>query len=353
MELGKLLHNSGVVADQPENPAVIRQYLDRISYDCVLVDRDAPPEWQDAIKTAPAQDNASPLIFITGPENSSPPPASEIRTVDGYLTRHADSTRLLTEHVRQAIGRIKASIVEKKTPIPSPISLKHPVPYQEHFANSRIIVSTGRITAPGPVEDIVSVMDRGKDRYAILLGDCTGSNGMRDLSYLLLRSRIEMHLAESPGPSQLLCDLNAELCSAGETVDFMTAVAVLVDMNRRRLTYSIAGHHPPLHRRWGGMTWRALPGNGIPLGIKRGETYQEHSRPLSPGDKVLLISDGFLKVRGAVGGLRDGMAALQEIDLLPSDAAPREVLEGIHDFVSTMAGGREISDEVTATLIQV
>jgi hypothetical protein len=355
-ELGKLLTNLGGQADQPENPEVARCCFNSKDYDCVLVDRDVPPLWRAEVEEAVGADSRgnAPLLLFTGPEDSLPSHGELITNVaDGYIRRDGDSTRLLTEHVRKAIGKIRAGIVEKKT-ISSRRNAVDPVqPSMEHFADSRIIVQTGRIAAPGPVEDIVRVCDRGKDRYAILLGDCTSSDGVSVLSHLHLKPRLDMHMAESHCPSQMLSDLNSELCAMGDTLDFMTAVAVFVDIGSRKLTYSIAGHHPPLHRRWGGSSWRTLTGQGIPMGIRSGEKYQEWSRPLGPGDKVLLISDGFLKIRGAAGNFKDGTSALQRIDMLPSDAAPSEVMEGIHELVETVSGGKAVADEITATLIQV
>jgi serine phosphatase RsbU (regulator of sigma subunit) len=133
----------------------------------------------------------------------------------------------------------------------------------------------------------------------------------------------------------------------------MTCVAVQMDMNRKCMTYAAGGQHPPLHRRWGGLSWRTLQDQGIPLGVRSDEKYQEHTKPLAPGDKVLLMSDGFFKIWGAQGGLRDGNAAMQGIDLLPSDAAPTEIIEGIDELVASVAGGKAVADEITATLIQV
>jgi DNA-binding response OmpR family regulator len=352
-ELGKLLRDHGGKADQPVSPAIARKCFSSKQYDCVLMDRDAPPTWRAEVTAALSDFRTSPLIFITGPEDSTAPSFGKMLPADGYVPRQLSSAKLLTEHVRLAVNRIKSSITEPKSTCSTPAPTKHDSPHKEQFADSRIIVHTRRITADSPTEDVVSIRDMGNDRYSILLGDCAGQGRIGDLSYMLLRSRLETHMAECTSPAHLLNELNSELCAAGDAVDFMTSVAVQVDMNRRRMTYAVAGHHPPLHRRWGGRAWQPLSGQDIPLGIRCNEKYHEHTKPLLPGDKVLLISDGFLKIRGALGCIKDGETALQSFDLLPSDAAPSEVLEGIDDLVASVAGGHAVADEITATLIQV
>jgi CheY-like chemotaxis protein len=351
--LGSLISDLGGHADQPTHPAEVEELWGKGQYDCVLVDRDVPREWRSVLEEGRSENSPAPLVFLTGPQESQPPSARVLNRADGYLPRGRESTELLTEHVRRAISRL---VVSPARPVEGKARTEAIAPStcrREHFESSRIVVQTRRIATPGPVGDIVSVRNKGNDRYAVLLGDYTGPIGMEQLGNLRLQGRVEMHLAESSGPAQLLSDLNMELVQAGSAVDYMTAVAVLVDLRRKRLTYSVAGHHPPLHRRWGGVRWHSLTGHGIPLGVRGGEKFFEHSRPLASGDKILLISDGFLKMRGARSGMLDCEEVLECIDSLPSDAAPSEVLEGIAEMVTSVTGGRVASDEITATLIQI
>ncbi len=351
--MGKMLEEFGGKADRPRDPTHARNLLTTTEYDCVLMDKDAPLAWRAAVEEN-AQDGAPmPLLFLTGPSGSGPPAAKAISNADGYFPRHRDSTRLLAEHIRRGIGKIVAARKHSRATAPATSEWRPVYGSEERFADSKIIVQTQKIPAPGPIEDIVRVCDRGDGRYAILLGDCTFPGKVGELGTIFLRTRIDAYLAESPGPGKLLGDFNLEMLQAGEAIDFMTAVAVLVDLSRMMLTYAVAGHQSPLHRRWGARQWHTLSGTGIPLGIRAGEKYREYSRKLRAGDKILLISDGILKMKGARGGFKNGDAPLRDIDLMPMDAAPREILEGINDLVASVTGGDGVADEITATLIQV
>lgn len=351
--LGDIIANLGADADEPTDPEEVQELCGKRRYDCVLVDRDIPKEWQSALENGSSGEPSVPLVFLTGPEESAPPSAVAISAADGYLPRGAESAELLTQHVRRAISRLVSSPFASAKGEVRGLAAGSLVGGREHLENSKIMVRTRRITAPGPVGDIVSVCNKGNDRYAVLLGDYTGPIGMGKLGSLYLQSRIDMLQAESPNPARLLGDLNAELVRAGSAVDYMTAVAVVVDLRRKRLTYSVAGHQAPLHRRWRGIAWRSLPGDDIPVGVRCGERYREHSRPVASGDKILLISDGFLKMGGGEKGFRSCERALEWFDALPADAAPSEVLDGISEIAVSATGGRMASDEITATLIQI
>jgi serine phosphatase RsbU (regulator of sigma subunit) len=187
----------------------------------------------------------------------------------------------------------------------------------------------------------------------MLLGDFTGPGKLAELEYLRLTHRIGCFFEESAGPDALLNGLNAELLRSQTSIDFMTAVAVQVDLESKKISHSLAGHLPPLHRRWGRRRWKTLPGQGIPLGIRARETYPSHEMRLEPGDKILLISDGFLKMRGSLGGITDPDLAIGCIDDLPPDAAPHEILEGIDDIVRNVTGNDVVADEITSMLIQI
>jgi CheY-like chemotaxis protein len=352
-EFRKLLNSSGCTLDHPDSPTLAMECCAKFNYDCILVDRDVSETWNSFITDALRQKSeAPPLVFVTGPENSAPPVQNPAFLSHGYLTREPSSAAILADHIKIAVNRIRESVeTERRNKIGNAQSANQKV--REQFVDSHIYVHTKRFPAPGPVEDIVCVSKLGDHRYGVLLGDCTSTGGTGEFSSVFMKGRIETQMAECSGPSQLLEVINSELNQPGHPVDFMTAVAVYADLGEMTISYSNAGHHPPLHRRWGGLSWCPLKGQDIPLGVRGNLKFEEKVRKISAGDKILLLSDGFLKIRRTIGTLKDGVADLSEIDLLPSDAAPNEIIEGIQDIVASNLGGKDVADEVTATLIQI
>lgn len=352
-ELAGLLSELGNVVDHSDNPDLIDLQDCWSDYDCVLLDRDTHKN-NKCYSTPAGGPDPSPLVILTGPEDSSPPDGININNVDGYLPRNRSNVQLLARHLKNSIGHMVNERLGDShsafTPVPT---LRDLTRFRDHYADAGIIIRTRTIPCDGPVEDIALAANCGHGRYSILIGDMTGSANLTDLAMMHLRPRISTYLMECTSPSSLLTELNREVLHNGDSVEFITAVALFVDLENKNISWSVAGHQTPLHRPWQSRRWKSLPGNGIPLGIRSGDHFKEHTLRMSPGDKILLLSDGILKMRGPIGGIKDWESAIGEFDMFPRDAAPIEIMEGIDDFIQSVTHGENVADEITAMLIQL
>jgi serine phosphatase RsbU (regulator of sigma subunit) len=283
---------------------------------------------------------------------------NSIQTIDPAFTaenlRSGNyDVRNLTEHVQNAIERISSYRRDSEISMPH---VQEPVASfvdETAISDSRIIIRTGSFTKFKPSEDIALATNRGDGKYALLLGDFTGPEERRELELMCLKSRIRLSLKESAAPDFMLNEMNSELVLANGAVDFMTAVVMFIDPVRNVLKYSVAGHNPPLYRRWGSRVWQTLRGDGIPLGVRNDRIYPVYEQRVKPGDRILLITDGIYKIKGAGGNSGDYENLVERLNLLPLDAAPHEVIEEIGDIVESSTSGKIASDEITAMLIQV
>ncbi|TGJ99987.1 serine/threonine-protein phosphatase [Leptospira langatensis] len=78
---------------------------------------------------------------------------------------------------------------------------------------------------------------------------------------------------------------------------FITAVYMRLDREKRLLTYSYAGHHPAVIIRSDGSV-KTLEGRGTVLLALPKLFNRDYTVELSPGDKVLLFSDGLFEFYG-------------------------------------------------------
>ncbi|MFH1675908.1 MAG: fused response regulator/phosphatase [bacterium] len=351
--LGIMLNGSGSQVDEPDDPSEAVKLISTGGYDCVLVDRDLPGEWRNSVGSGFKNENP-PMIFITGPAKSDPKYACLIGNPEGYIRRAPESTDNLVDHLKRLIANLpihepgqspKENTAQSKPEFATIVG--------DRIENTGIIVRTSKIDAPGPLGDILSVCAKGDDRYAILLGDYTLSCDLVHVGHLGIKNRIDMYLAETKSPSRLLEEINEEFIRLGHLISFMTASALFVDIERKTVSYSAAGHLPPLRRKWGYRRWTPLPSDGIPLGIKSGMKYPEMTMQLCPGDKILLFSDGILKIRSRNGSYLQYDDLVSIIDQLPTDAAPFEVMEAIEETVESLLGSGTVQDEITATIVQL
>src|SRR3984957_355584 len=125
----------------------------------------------------------------------------------------------------------------------------------------------------------------------ILVADVSGHGMPAALIASMLKIALSTQEAHAADPAQVLLGLNQALCGKFEH-HFITAAYLFVDMQKRSLTYAGAGHPPLLM--WGESSKgvRAVQENGLFLGMFSLATYSSVELPLTPGDRMLLYTDG-------------------------------------------------------------
>ena len=188
--------------------------------------------------------------------------------------------------------------------------------------------------------------------FALTLGDVSGKGipaaVMMASIQTLLRSLLQ-------GCARTLCevltDLNATLYGSSTAERYSTLFCGVVSADRTTLTYVNAGHVPPLLLHTDG-TLERLPGGGLPVGILPNATYEQFSRPLSPGDTLVVVSDGMVEVRDCNEEFWDESEVeriLVQNHTLPIGEIPRLLCTAADAF----AGSAEQFDDMTVVAIRV
>jgi sigma-B regulation protein RsbU (phosphoserine phosphatase) len=110
------------------------------------------------------------------------------------------------------------------------------------------------------------------------------------LSRTLIRTYAVEHHTR---PDFALRVANNRILSDAHVDLFVTVFYGVLDPLSGRLTYCNAGHNPPVLLRAqnpNGAEW--LTRTGIPLGISRGQTWEQRSVQLGVGDMLILYTDG-------------------------------------------------------------
>jgi phosphoserine phosphatase RsbU/P len=116
-----------------------------------------------------------------------------------------------------------------------------------------------------------------------------------------------------------------------------------------RLTYSNAGHNPPILLSRRGI--RRLDTGGLILGMFAHATYEEDTLQMEDGDTLVVFSDGVTEAPNADGD------QFGEERLLPcveahSSSDPAALLETILASVRTFTATEAQSDDVTALVLR-
>ncbi|HZW11348.1 MAG TPA: PP2C family protein-serine/threonine phosphatase [Phycisphaerales bacterium] len=215
----------------------------------------------------------------------------------------------------------------------------------------------------GDLYDVVRFDER---HIAVMLADAVGHGVPAALLTLVIGRALRQYDdsgARHPlhSPAETLARLNAELCIENEAGDrFATAVCAVIDTHSHAVTLASAGHPAPMLM--GRGQGRAVSGGDGPLlGVFTHAEYTQTTLELSPGETLLLYTDGFetaFPVQGA--DPRRAQANLAYVGQFaralgdaPADGGGlQHALERVGLEVEAHAGSLHQRDDLTALAIR-
>jgi sigma-B regulation protein RsbU (phosphoserine phosphatase) len=205
--------------------------------------------------------------------------------------------------------------------------------------------------------DLVDHFAIGDDLIVLVLGDVSdkgaGAALMMARTHAIVRG-----LANRPdaaelfrSPDRAAAAVNAALAVGNANCMFVTFLMATLDLASGQLSYVRAGHIPPFLRGGDGRVSRLGSLGGPPLGLDGAVTYRADSVVLSPGDSLLVVTDGFTEAQRPDGNLFgeeriEAFLAGAEV----GDPATRP-LDRLVDLARAHEAGEPASDDIAAVLM--
>ena len=118
---------------------------------------------------------------------------------------------------------------------------------------------------------------------------------------------------EGRAPSEIASRLNTLALDQMDTEHYFTLVYAELDLGNGQVRLVQAGQPSPMVQRANGQI-ETIGEGGLPVGLIPGAVFEDLKVKLSPGDRLLLFSDGFTECPNSVGLMLDddGLARLLE-----------------------------------------
>ena len=152
-------------------------------------------------------------------------------------------------------------------------------------------------TVGGDFYDVLPLPD---GRVIVTVGDVAGKGSPAALLMALLLAVLRTLVDEQLDPAPLVERLNAQICRHSPASRFITLFYAVYDPKTGSLTYVNAGQNPPLIRRHDGVCDR-LTATGVALGMFEESRFHAETTHVSPGDLVVLYSDGITEAEDPSG----------------------------------------------------
>jgi len=206
---------------------------------------------------------------------------------------------------------------------------------------ARYIPAASNLSVGG---DWYDVIDLGFGRRALIVGDCVGHGLEAATAMGALRNVSRAMLSDGQGPAQVLESLH-RYAKTTPAAFCATVVCAIVDLSQQVVTYSNAGHPPPLLMREGVAAWldRAL---GTPLAV--GEPIRTEVQVNVHNDDVLVLyTDGLIERRGET--LDDGLERLAKA----ATACSSESVQTVADHLIAQLVDDSSADDIALVVKRV
>ena len=211
-------------------------------------------------------------------------------------------------------------------------------PYIPGFAISGLSVPAGDVG--GDWYDFIAFND---GCWGLVLADVSGKGTAAALLMSATRGMLRSLADRCGSPADVLARLNRLMVEDFPAGRFVTLLYGVLDPKRRSLTFSSAGHLPPLLVRNGEAQF-LYSERGTPLGLVAAE-FSESTVELPQGSRLVFYSDGITEASGPEKE-EYGPRRLQEHVLLPQVST-----ESLLEDVRRHANGRGLHDDATVILV--
>jgi phosphoserine phosphatase RsbU/P len=363
-----LLKNDGYEPETVSSPAAVLEAIEQRQFDVVLMDlnyaRDTTSgrEGIDLISRIHALDPSLPIVVMTawatvdlaveamrrGVRDFVQKPWENARLLQTLRkqVKHARARRTLDERVaqgRKTDAQLKRELIEARE-------------LQENLLTNpsltvpgvQIAIKWQPATTVGG--DYVAAFEIDDENAALCVADVVGKGLPAALLMSNFQAAMKSLVFQYLSPAEVSTRLNRVLYSNIPLHKFITAFYGVVNIPRRTLTYTNAGHNPPLVVHADAECVR-LDAGGSVLGAFEDLDYEQGEIQLSAGDRVLLFTDGLSE---AVDENNEQFGEQRLCDLLCEHRhrTPEELKDIVFDAVDEFCG-RNFCDDVALMIVAV
>ena len=184
------------------------------------------------------------------------------------------------------------------------------------------------------------------------IGDVSGKGVPSAMLMSVIHSLFRTISARTESPSVIIRALNENLCRDNESNMFVTFFAGCLDLYTGKLHFANAGHDKPFL-----ITGSAsvLPvKSNLPLGVFPDTAFEEQECTLSPGDALLLYTDGLTEAKdqNRKNFGRERVCDLLNACIADAGMTPEKIVQSLSQASHSYSGQAPQSDDLTMLLVK-
>lgn len=262
-----------------------------------------------------------------------------ISTFVGQACISVENYRLLNEAIKNERYKEELKIAQRVQRSLLPKKLHH----DETFSISAFSVAADEVGG-----DYYETYPLGPRKFAVIIGDVSGKGTSAAFNMSQMKGIFHSLVQLNPSPSEFIKKANVALGQCLEKNHFITTSFYVIDTEKKKVTYSRAGHCPTLYYRNSDQECDYLSIDGMGLGILRNNLFDEYVHETSfafeSGDAMLLFTDGIIEAKDEAG-TEFGYERLKKVFKSKYQLSPREIHESIIEEVYSFIGKNVVMDD--------
>ncbi|TGK08873.1 GAF domain-containing protein [Leptospira fletcheri] len=199
--------------------------------------------------------------------------------------------------------------------------------------------------------DFYDLVYHNPDEISLLIADVSGKGIAAALFMEFSKTIIAGEVARNSSTSISLMGANRIIQEKSGYFMFVTVMLIRINMLKKRIRYSSAGHNEQLLYKAKEKQVVLLSGKGMPLGIKESE-IEEHEVEYQPGDLLVLYTDGVSETTNEAREMY-GLENLAKLIERNGELPVENLKDLILDTTDSFRGEADPHDDYTLVLVRL
>jgi sigma-B regulation protein RsbU (phosphoserine phosphatase) len=204
--------------------------------------------------------------------------------------------------------------------------------------------------------DYYDYLPRGdglQGKLGLVVGDVSDHGIPSALLMTTARAFLRQRFSQSGNLNQIVTDVNRQLSQdVKESGRFMTLFLCEIDRQNEIIHWVNAGHEPGIIYDRHTDEFVRLTGGGLPLGVSQKSAYQKFQRAITPGQIILIGTDGIWEAQNQAGEMF-GKERFEDIIRKHVHESADLILDAVISSLDSFQQSHQKTDDVTLVVIKV
>lgn len=181
---------------------------------------------------------------------------------------------------------------------------------------------------------------------AMVMADVSGKGVPAALFMVIAKTLIKNRAQAGGTPSEILADVNNQLCEGNKSQLFVTVWLAIIDITTGKGVAANAGHEHPVIRRAGGEYELVKYRHSPALAVMAGMPFRQHEFEMFPGDMLFVYTDGVAEATDSQNELFGTDRMLTSLNAHSSQPL-MDLLHGLKEDIDGFVGDAPQFDDIT------